>query len=518
MSRSEFPCEDWNSLPQSPLMSSVLQERMQHLTRRSLFSSAAAGLGAAALASMPGMGRAADSQTVSLDTPPAGAPQAGVPGQPGLPHHEPAAKRAIYLFMSGAPSQMDMWDHKPQMADWFDKDLPESIRQGQRLTTMTSGQSRFPIAPSIYKFSPHGANGTMASELIPHMAKKVDEIALVKSMYTEAINHDPAITYICTGNQLPGKASLGSWLSYGLGTENEDLPAFLVMTASWTGRKQAQALYNRLWGSGFLPSKYQGVALRSAGDPVLYLSNPDGIDSGVRRRMLDTLAELNRNTLDRWHDPETEARIAQYEMAFKMQTSVPELTDLSDEPQHVLDLYGPDVTKPGTFANCCLMARRMAERGVRFTQIFHRGWDQHGALPKDLPNQCRDTDQPSAGLLTDLKQRGLLDDTLVVWGGEFGRTIYCQGALTKTNYGRDHHPKCFSIWMAGAGIKQGVVHGETDEFSYNIVRDGVHIRDLNATILNQMGIDHERFTYPFQGLDQRLTGVEEARVVRELLA
>ncbi|QDT13620.1 DUF1501 domain-containing protein [Planctomycetes bacterium K23_9] len=472
------------------------------LTRRAFFSRTSAGLGAAALA--------------SLDTQAATQPRAG--GRPDLPHHPAKAKRAIYLFMSGAPSQMDMWDHKPKMADFFDKDLPESIRQGQRLTTMTSGQSRFPIAPSVYDFKPHGQNGTMVSELLPHMAGKVDEIALVKSMYTEAINHDPAITYICTGDQLPGKASLGAWLNYGLGTENENLPAFMVMTATWTGRKEAQALYNRLWGSGFLPSKYQGVALRSAGDPVLYLSNPGGIDSRVRRRMLDSLGRLNSINSERTGDPETLARIAQYEMAFRMQTSVPDLADISDEPQHVLDLYGPDVLIPGTFANCCLMSRRMAERGVRFTQIFHRGWDQHGALPKDLPNQCRDVDQPSAGLLTDLRQRGMLDDTLVVWGGEFGRTIYCQGKLTKDTYGRDHHPKCFTIWMAGAGMKGGVVHGETDDFSYNVTKDPVHIRDLNATILNQMGIDHERFTYPFQGLDQKLTGVEDSRVIQEILA
>lgn len=478
-------------------------ETIRRLTRRSFFAGGTAGLGVAALASLDARRAHATSQPNTA---------------PGLPHHEPKARRAIYLFMSGAPSQMDMWDHKPEMADWFDKDLPETIRQGQRLTTMTSGQSRFPIAPSIYKFSPHGSGGTMASELIPHMAGKVDEISLIKSMHTEAINHDPAITYICTGDQLPGKASLGSWLSYGLGTENENLPAFMVMTASWTGRKQAQALYNRLWGSGFLPSKYQGVALRSTGDKVLYLSNPDGIDSAVRRRMLDSLAKLNQDTSDRLGDPETNARIAQYEMAFRMQTSVPDLADISDEPQHVLDLYGPDVTTPGTFANCCLMSRRMAERGVRFTQIFHRGWDQHGSLPKDLPNQCKDTDQPSAGLLTDLRQRGMLDDTLVVWGGEFGRTVYCQGGLTKTNYGRDHHPKCFSVWLAGGGIQGGVVHGETDEFSYNVTENPVHIRDLNATILNQMGIDHQRFVYPFKGLDQRLTGVEEARVVKEILA
>ena len=475
---------------------------IENLTRRAFLGRGSAGLGAAALATLEARQAAT----------------AAIGGRMDLPHHQPKATRAIYLFMSGAPSQMDMWDHKPTMEEWFDKDLPESIRQGQRLTTMTSGQARFPIAPSIYKFARHGVAGTPVSELLPHMAGKVDEIALIKSMYTEAINHDPAITYICTGDQLPGKASLGAWLSYGLGTENENLPAFMVMTATWTGRQQAQALYNRLWGSGFLPTKYQGVALRSVGDKVLYLSNPDGIDPTVRRRMLDSLGRLNQATADRTGDPETVARIAQYEMAFRMQTSVPELADISDEPQHVLDLYGPDVTKPGTFANCCLMSRRMAERGVRFSQIFHRGWDQHGTLPKDLPNQCRDVDQPSAGLLTDLRQRGMLDDTLVVWGGEFGRTVYCQGKLTKNDYGRDHHPKCFTIWMAGGGVQGGVVHGATDEFSYNITEDPVHIRDLNATILHQMGIDHSRLTYPFQGLDQRLTGVQESRVVSEVLA
>ena len=491
-------------------MSTILnREAIMALTRRSLFSRGAAGLGAAAFAAIDSSKQSPLANATSLATDETTS---------RLPHHKAKAQRAIYLFMSGAPSQMDLWDHKPQMADWFDKDLPESIRNGQRLTTMTSGQARFPIAPSIYQFSPHGQRGTMVSELLPHMAKQVDQIALVRSMYTEAINHDPAITYICTGDQLPGKASLGSWLSYGLGTENENLPAFMVMTASWTGRQQAQALYNRLWGSGFLPSKYQGVALRSRGDKVLFLSNPKGIDTDARRRMLDTLGSLNQLNLQQVGDPEINARIAQYEMAFRMQTSVPELADLSDEPQHVLDLYGPEVLVPGTFANSCIMARRMAERGVRFTQIFHRGWDQHGALPKDLPKQCKDVDQPSAGLLTDLKQRGMLDDTLVVWGGEFGRTAYCQGKLTKTNYGRDHHPKCFSIWMAGGGVRGGVVHGETDDFSYNITKDPVHIHDLNATILHLLGIDHRRFTYPFQGLDQRLTGVEPASVVNELLS
>jgi len=337
-------------------------------------------------------------------------------------------------------------------------------------------------------------------------------------VHTEAINHDPAITYICTGDQLPGKASLGSWLSYGLGSENEQLPAFVVMTSSWTGRKDAQALFNRLWGSGFMPSKHQGVALRSTGDPVLFLSNPDGVSPKIRRQMLDAVAHLNQQHFEQVGDPEIQSRIAQYEMAFKMQTSVPDLVDLSQEPQHILDMYGPDVHKPGTFAHQCLLARRMAERDVRFVQIFHRGWDQHGKLPADLPNQCRDVDQPCAALIRDLKQRGMLDDTLVVWGGEFGRTIYCQGKLTKTNYGRDHHPKCFTVWMAGAGIQGGVVYGETDDFSYNITRDPVHVRDLNATILHQLGIDDRRLTYPFQGLNQRLTGVEPSRVVHEILS
>lgn len=482
-----------------------IEQRRRLMTRRGLFAKSATGLGAAALAALDQSHGAAGNLF----------PSAGVAE---IPHHPPTARRAIYLFMSGAPSQMDMWDHKPAMEDWFNKELPQSIRKDQRLTTMTSGQSRFPVAPSIYKFSPHGKNQTMLSELIPHMADKVDDIALVKSMWTESINHDPAITYICTGNPLPGKASLGSWLSYGLGNENENLPSFMVMTASWTGRRQAQALYSRLWGSGFLPSKHQGVSLRSEGDPVLYLSDPDGIDANVRRRMLDSLSELNSHTLAEIGDPETNARISQYEMAFRMQTSIPELADISDEPQHVLDLYGPDVTTPGTFAHCCLMSRRMAERGVRFSQIFHRGWDQHKRLPIDLPNQCRDVDQPSAGLLTDLKQRGMLDDTLVVWGGEFGRTTYCQGKLTPTNYGRDHHPKCFSVWMAGGGVRGGVVHGETDPFGYNVARDPVHIRDLNATIMHTLGIDHQRFTYPFKGLDQRLTGVEDARVIRTILS
>ena len=429
----------------------------------------------------------------------------------------PKAKRAIYLFMAGAPCQMDLFDYKPGMSEWFDKDLPESIRMGQRLTTMTSGQSRFPIAPSQYRFQQYGRSGAWVSELLPYTAKMVDDIAIIRTIHTEAINHDPAITYICTGHQLPGRASLGAWLSYGLGTLNQNLPAFVVLTATWTGRKEAQALYNRLWGSGFLPSKHQGVALRAQEDPVLFLSNPPGVSSPTRRRMLDSLARLNQKTLDKVGDPETQARIAQYEMAFRMQSSVPQLIDISDEPKHVLELYGPDVQTPGTFAASCLLARRMAERDVRFVQIFHRGWDQHFNVTKDLPNQCRDVDQPSWALIQDLKQRGMLEDTLVVWGGEFGRTAYCQGKLSKENYGRDHHPRCFTIWMAGGGIRPGIVHGRTDDFSYNIVDKPVHIHDLNATILHCLGIDHTKLTYRFQGLDMRLTGVEEQHPVHEIL-
>ncbi len=479
-------------------------ERIQLLTRRHFFQRGALGLGTAALATLLAQDRAA-AQTA----------RAG--GLPGLPHFAPRAKRAIYLFMNGGPAQMDLFDYKPRMNDFFDRDLPDSIRQGQRLTTMTSGQARFPIAPSKYRFARHGRCGTWVSELLPWTARIVDDLCVIKTVHTEAINHDPAVTYICTGSQLPGRASLGAWLSYGLGTDNENLPAFVVMTPSWT-RNNDQAIYQRLWGSGFLPSRHQGVALRSAGDPVLFLSNPPGVDAQTRRRMLDALNRLNQRTADDIGDPETQARIAQYEMAYRMQSSVPELIDVSREPRHVLDLYGPEVSRPGTFAASCLLARRLAERGVRFTQIFHRGWDQHGNVGGDLPIQCRDVDHGCYGLITDLKQRGLLDDTLVIWGGEFGRTIYCQGALTRANYGRDHHPRCFSIWMAGGGIKPGIVHGATDDFSYNIVRDPVHILEMNATILHCLGIDHRRLSYRVQGLDVRLTGVEGHDVVRELLA
>ena len=478
-------------------------EHLQTLTRRHFFGRTALGLGTAALATLTAQRAGA-------------ATAAG--GLPDLPHFTPKAKRAIYLFTNGGPSQMDMFDYKPAMDKLFDKDLPESIRKGQRLTTTTSGQKRFPVAPSKYKFAQHGQCGAWVSELMPWTAKMVDKLAFVKSVNTEAINHDPAVTYICTGHQLPGRASLGAWLSYGLGTENSNLPAFVVMTATWSGRKEAQAIYNRLWGSGFLPSKHQGVALRSSGDPVLFLSNPAGVDAATRRRMLDALAKLNQKQLDAIADPETQARIAQYEMAFRMQSSVPELMDLSRETKQVLDMYGPDVHKPGTFAASCLLARRLTERGVRFVQIFHRGWDQHFNIAGDLPNQCRDVDQPCYALIRDLEQRGLLDETLVVWGGEFGRTIYCQGKLTRQNYGRDHHPRCFTIWMAGGGIKGGITYGKTDDFSYNVVENPVHIHDMNATILHCLGIDHRRLTFKSQGLDMRLTGVEEHHPVKAILA
>lgn len=466
-------------------------------TRRSFFGKMAHGLGAAALGGL-----------------------LGDPVRSRGPHFAPRAKRAIWLFMSGGPSQIDLFDYKPKLDPLFDTDLPDSIRRGQRLTTMTSGQSRFPLAPSKFRFTKHdnGGDGAWVSELLPWTSRVVKHMAFVRSMWTEAINHDPGITYICTGRQLPGWPSLGAWLSYGLGSMNSNLPAFVVMTPSWTGRKDAQALYNRLWGSGMLPSEHQGVALRKAGDPVLFLSDPAGIDRPTRRAMLDTLGAMNERRREQLGDPEIDARIAQYEMAFRMQSSVPELADLSGEPEETLKLYGPEVTTPGTFAASCLLARRMMERGVRFVQIFHRDWDQHFKIATDLPNQCRDVDHGTFGLIEDLRRRGLLDDTLVVWCGEFGRTVYCQGALTREDYGRDHHPRCFTMWAAGGGIRPGVVHGETDDFSYNVVRDPVHIRDLNATVLNCLGIDHERLSVKHQGLDVRLTSVEPARVVTEILA
>ncbi len=491
----------------NPLLETCLAE-----TRRSFLQAAGCGVGAMAASSL----LARDGLAAAPCAP------SGISGEPRArgPHFRPRARRMISLFMAGAPSQLDTFDYKPGLNDLFDTDLPESIRRGQRLTTMTSGQSRFPLAPSRYAFTKHdnGSDGAWVSELLPYTAKMVKDIAIVKSVWTEAINHDPAITYITTGRQLPGWPSFGAWLSYGLGTTNDSLPAFVVMTPKWTGRKDAQALYNRLWGAGMLPSEHQGVALRASGDPVLFLSNPNGLDRSTRRAMLDSLAQLNQRRFEEAGDPEIQARIAQYEMAFRMQASVPDLTDFSDEPAHILEMYGPAVNEPGSFAQSCLLARRMVERGVRFVQMFHRGWDQHFNVAGDLPKQCRDIDQPSWALVQDLKQRGLLDDTLVHWGGEFGRTVYCQGALTRENYGRDHHPRCWTVWMAGGGIQGGLVHGETDDFSYNITRDPVHIRDLNATMLHCLGLDHERLSIKHQGLDVKLTSVEPARVVREILA
>jgi hypothetical protein len=412
---------------------------------------------------------------------------------------------------------MDLFDHKPKLADLRGVELPESVRKGQRLTGMTSRQETFPVAPSKFKFARHGRCGAPVSELMPHTASIVDDLCFIKSMHTEAINHDPAVTFFQTGAQLAGRPSIGSWLAYGMGSENRDLPAFVVMISQGSGNPNDQPLYDRLWGSGFLPSRYQGVKFRAVGDPVLYLSNPDGLGAAGRRRFLDDLARLNRMHLDETGDPEVATRIVQYEMAFRMQTSVPELTDISKEPKHVLDLYGPDARKPGTFAANCLLARRLAERGVRFIQLFHRGWDQHTNLPKQIIGQCRDTDQPAAALVKDLKRRGLLDDTLVVWGGEFGRTVYCQGTLSADDYGRDHHPRCFTVWLAGGGIKGGITHGETDEFSYNVVKDPVHVHDLHATLLHCLGIDHKRLTYRFQGRDFRLTDVF-GEVVKGVLA
>ncbi len=484
-----------------------LLDYQEQQTRRQFFGACGLRLGGVSLAML-----------AARETTAATGAEYPFPPLPGLPHFKPRAKALIYLHMNGGPAQMDLWDHKPKLVDYFNKDLPKSVQGGQRLSTMTSGQSRFPVAPSKFKFSHYGECGTVASELLPHTASCVDDIALVRSVHTHAINHDPACTFVMSGSEQPGKPSIGSWLSYGLGSECSDLPAFVVFTPRFPRTGNGQALYNRLWGSGFLASRYSGVALRGVGDPVLYVRNPEGVERTDRRTMLDALNKLNQRNYTRFGDPETLTRIAQYEMAFRMQRSVPELTDLNGEPEHVLKLYGPDVKKPGSFAHSAIMARRLIERGVRIVQLLHRGWDQHGNLPVALTNQCKDTDQATGGLLTDLKQRGLLDDTLVVWGGEFGRTVYSQGTLNDKTYGRDHHPRNFCMWMAGGGIKGGIVHGATDDFSYNVVRDPVHVNDLNATILHCMGIDHAQFSVKFQGLNQKLTGVEDAKPVTALLA
>ena len=473
-----------------------MTERQLQLTRRSFFGRAGKGVGLAALASLlqkDGYGNTA---------------------LPGLPHFAPKAKRVIYLFQYGAPSQLDLFDYKPKLAELRGTELPDSIRQGQRLTGMTAYQSKFPTAPTIFKFAQHGESRAWVSELLPHTAKVADDLCFVKSMRTEAINHDPAMTFFETGFQIAGRPSIGSWVSYGLGSANEELPSFVVLISRGTGN--SQALAERQWGSGFLPSKYQGVKFRSGNEPVLYLSNPEGYDAPARRRFLDDLAKLNQTHLDEVQDPEIATRIAQYEMAYKMQSSVPELADMSKEPESVFEMYGPDARKPGTYAANCILARRLAERGVRFIQLYHHGWDQHANLPKDIKSQCMNTDQPSAALIQDLKQRGLLDDTLVIWAGEFGRTVYSQGTLTETNYGRDHHPRCFTIWMAGGGIKPGQTYGATDDYSYNIVENPVDVYDVHATTMRLLGIDHTKLTFKFQGRHFRLTDVH-GKVLTPLL-
>ncbi len=482
-----------------------IREHFLQLTRRHFFGRLATGIGTAALGSLLNPALLAEAP-LKLKR---------VGGLPGLPHFAPKAKRVIYLHMAGGPSQIDLFDYKPNLEKVHGTELPASVRMGQRITTMTSGQSSFPCVKSLFKFSQHGQNGTWLSELIPHTASIVDDLCLVRTVNTEAINHDPAITFIQTGFQQPGRPCVGAWLSYGLGSENENLPAFIVMISN--GKESDQPLYTRLWSAGFLPSEYQGVQFRSGSDPVLYLSNPPGISADGRRRMLDGMAQLNARHFQAVGDPEINTRIAQYEMAFRMQTSVPELVDVSQEPAASLELYGPDVKRPGSFAANCLLARRMAERGVRFIQLYHRGWDQHGNLPRRLREQCVDCDQPSAGLVKDLKQRGLLDETLVVWGGEFGRTVYCQGKIEPDNYGRDHHGRCYSVWLAGGGVKPGLDYGLTDDFCYNVVENPVHIHDLNATILDCLGIDHKRLTYRFQGRDFRLTDIHGS-VVKDILA
>ena len=488
---------------------SAFDQFRQLLTRRYFCAQGSHVLGTAALWSLMGSSSAAGSRRE----------EGGVGQRGAVPTHFPGkVKHIIYLHMVGGPSQIDLYDYKPVMREWFDKDLPDSVRMGQRLTTMTSGQARFPIAPSKYQFEQVGECGMWVCELLPWTKKMVDDMVFIRSMHTEAINHEPAISYMQTGNQVTGRPCLGAWMSYGLGSLNDNLPTFVVMVARSSNTEQVQAISARLWSSGFLPGEHAATSFRTTGDPILYINNPPGVPQQVRRTTLDGLNALNELNYRALGDPETHTRIQQYELAFRMQTSVPELTDLASEPASTYQLYGEEAHKPGTFANTVLLARRMVERGVRFVQIYHNNWDTHANVKGRLPDQCRDIDQPCYALIQDLKQRGLFDETLVIWGGEFGRTIYSQGGLTKDNYGRDHHPRCFTMWMAGGGTKGGTIYGETDDFSYNIVKDPVHIRDFHATVLHLLGYDHERFTYKYQGLDQRLTGVLPARVVTELLA
>lgn len=487
-----------------------IDEYQLNLTRRQLLSQGRGCLGAAALSMLLGREVAAEDSNQKRTS-------RENPGLPELPHFKPTAKRVIYLFMAGGPSHIDLFDYKPAMRKLHGTELPDSIRNGQRLTGMSSGQASFPCVAPMFNFTRHGERGTwINAELLPHTASIADEISIVRSMNTEAVNHDPAMTYINTGTQQLGRPSMGAWLSYGLGSPNDDLPAYVTMIS--VGAKPGQALFARLWGSGFLPSQHQGVQFRSGAEPVLYLNNPPGIDGTLRRRMLDGLSKINAERFQAVGDPEIQTRIAQYEMAYRMQTSVPDLMSVEDEPEHVYDLYGPESKKPGTFASNCVLARRLAERGVPFVQLFHRGWDQHGSLPREIRKNCAGTDQPAVALVKDLKQRGMLDDTIVVFGGEFGRTIYSQGKLTKDNHGRDHHGRCFSTWVAGGGFKRGFDYGLTDEYSYNILENPVHINDFNATLLHALGIDHERFSVKYQGLDSRLTGVEGADVVHDLMA
>ncbi|MBX9677658.1 MAG: DUF1501 domain-containing protein [Gemmataceae bacterium] len=486
-----------------------IHDYLLHQTRRQFFGSTGLRLGGLAMGMLAGQ-RAMSQGPAS--------PSRMNPPLPGLPHFAPKAKAVIYLHMNGGPSQIDLWDHKPQLQRYFNENLPESVRRGQRITTMTSGQARLAVAPSKFKFTQAGRSGNWISEALPHHAKIADDIAVLKTVNTNAINHDPACTYVMTGSEVPGKASMGAWLSYGLGSESNDLPGFVVFTPRFPSSGNGQALFTRMWSSGFLPTRFNGVALRGAGDPVLYIQNPPGVAAQDRRLMLDALAQLNQRNFERFADPETMTRISQYEMAFRMQTSVPELVDLAGETQRTLDMYGPNVKEPGTFAHSALLARRLIERGTRVVQILHRGWDQHDNLPTAIKNQCMDTDQATAALVMDLKQRGLLDETIVIWGGEFGRTVYSQGTLTRENYGRDHHPRNFCMWVAGGGFKAGISYGETDDFSYNITTDPCHLLDLYATVLKNLGIDHERFTFKHQGLDQKLTGVEGAKIIPELLA
>jgi hypothetical protein len=480
------------------------------LNRRAFLAKASLGLGGLALGSL-----LFPENLISAPRAKAAGGAAAEGGVLGAPHFAPKVKRVVYLCQSGGPSQLELFDYKPLLEKMHGQNLPDSVRRGQRLTGMSAQQSALPLVGSPYRFARHGQSGAWVSDLLPYTAQVADELCFVKSMFTEQINHDPALTFFQTGHQLPGRPSIGAWISYGLGADNQNLPSFIVLVSK--NAPQDQPLYARLWGNGFLPSRHQGVQFRSGTDPVLYLGDPAGYDKADRRSMLDALRDLNQAQAEATGDPEILNRIAQYEMAFRMQTSVPDVADLRNEPDWVFDLYGPGSREPGTFAANCLLARRLLERDVKFVQLYHQGWDLHGNLPKNLPNQCRATDQASAALVADLKQRGLLDDTLVMWGGEFGRTNYSQGKLTKTDYGRDHHPRCFTMWLAGAGIKRGLTYGQTDDFGYNIVRDGVHIHDFQATLMHLMGIDHERLTFTFQGRRYRLTDVE-GKVVKGLLA